>query len=176
MGQNQISVVLCGCHGQLSGRLPMEEICQFLNEAVPGIELTIDDDLCHLEKTAFNGDYNHRVIIGACSQLAPKYDIWHETTDTHIDLSNTRIVDLLKLVSTGVSEIETVEKSKLLLLAQIKRLTVARESSRHNYDIRFSIPKNMVSRRQFLKTALPRFELKPHIESSKCLGADKCGL
>jgi Pyruvate/2-oxoacid:ferredoxin oxidoreductase delta subunit/coenzyme F420-reducing hydrogenase delta subunit len=154
----------------------MEEICQFLHEAVPGIEVTIKDDLCHLEKTDVIGDKNHRVIFGACSEIAPKYDIWHEATDACIDLNSTKVVDLLKLISTTVNEIEMTHKIKLLLLAQIKRLIAAKGSSPSNYDIRFFIPKTMVNRRQFLKAALPRYELKPHIEPSKCTTGIKCQL
>ncbi|MFC1846280.1 hydrogenase iron-sulfur subunit, partial [Chloroflexota bacterium] len=52
----------------------------------------------------------------------------------------------------------------------------ARESGRGNYDLRFAIPKSTLNRRQFLKTALPRYEMKPGIEVSKCSGTDKCRL
>ncbi len=160
----------------MSEQLPLEYICQFLNDRVPGIKVAVDDELCRSKMAGYRGDFDNRIVIGACSKLTPKHDIWHEATNSDIDLSYTRIVDLLRMISDSNDETDVVKTVKLLLLAQIKRLTSAGEASRYNHDIRFTIPKSLVNRRQFLKTALPRYESRPYIEPSRCPGTDKCGL
>ena len=77
--QYKISVVLCRCHGQLSKKLPLEEICQFLNNAVPGIKVTVGDDLLRVAKRAIENinQLESSELAQLWSESDELADVWH---------------------------------------------------------------------------------------------------
>jgi len=153
-------------------------VSQFLKGIVPGLQVVISDDLCQPQtlqglKKQFDSKL---LILGACSQVRQAPYLWGEVDDAASCYYPMVIVDLLAEASATFGGDVAIERAKLLLLSQVKRMGAFDGIRQDNLKVRLSIPRYKVSRRQFLTAALPRYEIVPCIDSSKCRGVDKCGL
>jgi len=173
-----MEVILCACHGRIADRLPLLEIGRFLKAMAPDIEVLVEDDLCQrdmLHRLVGEGE-SQPLVVGACSRLRPRPYFWQGAGGLPVNPYATRIVDLLEEAAAPYDEGEAVERVKLLLWSQMKRASEFKGISQHNMTLRISPPDDKVTRRQFLTAALPRYEVIPCIEPSKCMGGDKCRL
>lgn len=171
-------VVLCACHGRIADRLPLLEIGRFLKAMAPDIEVVVEDDLCQRDmlRHLVEEGGSRLLVVAACSRLRPSLYFWQGGGGLPLNPYATRIVDLLEEVAAPYDEGEAVERVKLLLWSQMKRASEFKGISQHNLTLRVSPPDDKVTRREFLTAALPRHEVIPCIEPSKCMGRDKCRL
>ncbi len=167
-------IVICSCHGRIAERLPLDDITQFLAIVAPDVPVIIGDDLC--KRNALNSYTkelkSREMVIGACSQVVPKRYLWEKGLDEPPRLE--RIVSILDELSMPYSSHVIAERVKLLLWAQLKRLDNPKQIWRDNLKLTFSARGWKFSRREFLTSALPRYEVIPSVEHSKCAGGDKC--
>lgn len=167
-------IALCSCRGRIAEMLSLDDIAQFLRLVAPDVPVVICDDLCernaiyHLSKELGA----QALVVGACSQLSPKLYLWEEAASKLFH--SIRIVDILKEASMPYGSTVVAERVKLLLWAQVRRISVSKQVRQENLKLVFSRHGDKVSRRGFLAAALPRYEVIPFIEFSKCRGKDKC--
>ena len=171
-------VVLCACRGRIADRLPFDEISRFLERMAPDMQVIVGDDLCqhHGLRRLVDERGSQPLVIGACSQLRPRLYFWEEASGLPLNPYATRIVDLLEETAAPYDEGEAVERVKLLLWSQMKRASEFKGISQRNLTLRISTRHNKVTRREFLVAPLPRYEVMPYIQSSKCIGGDSCRL
>ena len=156
----------------------MLEIGRFLKAMAPDIEVVVEDDLCQRDmlRHLVEAVGSRLLVVAACSRLRPSLYFWQGVGGLPLNPYATRIVDLLEEVAAPYDEGEAVERVKLLLWSQMKRASEFKGISQHNLTLRVSPPDDKVTRREFLTAALPRYEVIPCIEPSKCMGGDKCRL
>jgi len=116
------------------------------------------------------------LVLGACPKLKQVPYLWEEADDAASRSYSVAIVDLLAEASALFNDDAAIERAKLLLWSQVKRADAFEGIRQDNLKVRLSIPRYKVSRRQFLAAALPRYEIVPCVDQSRCRGADKCGL
>ena len=175
---SNIGVILCACNGRMAERLPLDEICQSLHELAPSMRVIVSDGLCQTDTLhhLMEKEGLHPLVIGACSQLRPKLYFWEEATKVTPVPYSARVVDLLEETAASYDNTELAERVRLLLWAQVKRVSVLKEISQHNLRLRISPPRDTVTRREFLAAMLPQYNVIPYVESLKCAGGDKCRL
>ena len=172
-------VILCTCQGFIAGRLPLDHISQFLKEIAPGVEVDFSDDLCH---SWFSHSVKQQVgdscpvVMGACAKFKLNSYFWGEPSSVSGFSYPIYVVDLLSSAKTASYSKAVLDRLKLLLWAKIKRINAFSRIRQDNLKVHFSLPRAEVTRRQFLATALPKHEIVPCIENSKCRGESKCGL
>jgi len=156
----------------------LDGISQFLEGIAPDISVVISDDLCQEPAILNIKRYSGKkpLIIGACTQLKYTPYFRENFSDNLWPSYPVAIVDLLTDNSALFDDEVNLERVKLILWSQIKRMSTFHSVERSNLKLCFSIPHEKLSRRQFLTTTLPRYEIIPFIDQSKCRGADKCGL
>lgn len=116
------------------------------------------------------------LVLGACTKLRQAPYLWEEANDATNRSHSVGIVDLLTEISAPFDDDVATERAKLLLWSQVKRMDAFDGIRQDNLKVRLSVPRHKVSRRQFLAAALPRYEIVPCVDQSRCRGADKCGL
>jgi ferredoxin len=171
-------VVLCGCHGRMGDRLSFDEIGQFLQAMCPGMKVVVADDLCQPQgiHRPTEEEGLRPLVIGACSKLRPKPHFWQEADKIPVDTYSTRVVDLLEETAISRDDAAATDRAKLLLWAQMRRTGEYRGVSPNNLRLSIARTQGKVSRREFAATLLPQYSVIPSIESSKCIGTDKCRL
>ena len=142
----------------------------------PGVQVIVSDDLCkrnaaHNLSEEFG---SQAMIIGACSQLRHKLYFWDEVA-SKVPYS-IRVIDILGELSMSYDSMIVAERIKLLLWAQVTSVSQFKPIYKDNLKLAFSRPGDKVNRREFLVLPLPRYEIVPFIESSKCAGGDRCHL
>lgn len=168
------AIILCACQGRLSGSLPLDEIGQFLRRMAPDIQAIVSDNLCQpraLHRLVVEGRLQP-LVIGACSKLRSNSYPWKGKAD----LDSTRIVDLLEETATPVTNTEIADRVKILLWAQVRRVRGFKGIHQGNLKLHLPRPRDKVSRRGLFATIVPRYEVVPYIEPSKCIGAERCRL
>jgi ferredoxin len=159
--------------------LPLDYISQFLKGIAADAEVDFSDDLCHGK---FGNSIRQQIgdsrplVLGACTKLKLNSYLRGGSSSVSDFFNPAYVVDLLSSSKTASNSRVIVERLKLLLLAKIKRINAFSGIRQDNLKVHFSLPHAEVTRRQFLTTALPKYELVPCIESCKCRGEDKCGL
>jgi len=156
----------------------LDRVSQFLKGIVPGLQVVVSDDLCQrqvLQNLKQQLD-SRLLVLGACPQVRQAPYLWEEADDTTSYSYTTVVVDLLAETSATFGGDVATERAKLLLLSGVKRMGAFDGIRPDNLKVCLSIPRYKVSRRQFLTAALPRYEIVPCIDHSRCRGADKCGL
>jgi len=177
-GAAKNSIILCQCHGRITERLRVDEIRRFLEQRLPETEVVLADDLCEPEVSQqFAEERKLRPwVIGACSQLEHNRHFQQVAKSLGCDAYSIRIVHLLKEASAPLGAFEITERVKLLLWAQIKRLSQFKGVSQDKLKLHFSKPESKISRRELLTLALPRYEVIPFIEPTRCRGRQGCRL
>jgi len=171
-------VVLCGCHGRIGEKLSFDKIGQFLQAMCPDVKIVIADDLCQPRgiHRLVEQEGLRPLVIGACSKLKLRPHFWQEAGRVPDDTYSTRVVDLLGETTVSRDDTEATDRAKLLLWAQLRRSGEFKGVSQSNLRLGVARPQGNVSRRELAATLLPRYSVIPSIDSSKCVGADKCRL
>jgi len=169
-------VILCECHGMISNRLSFSGVSQFLGQREPEVGVLVCDDICrskNVEAIARDRGWSS-VVIGACSRAIKPVRFWEEVGDDGYDPYAIRVVDLLKEIETSYSETETIDRAKLLLLAQIKRVGAFEGIRQENLKLHFGDNSKRMNRRRLLSMTLPHYEVIPFINLSKCASQHGC--
>jgi ferredoxin len=140
----------------------------------PDIQAIVGDNLCqpHALHRLISEGRLQPLVIGACSKLGSNSYLWKRTAD----LDSTRIVDLVEETATPVDNTEIADRVKILLWAQVRRARGLKGIHQDNLKLHISRASARVSRRELFATIVPRYEVVPSIEQSKCIGVDRCRL
>jgi len=169
-------VVLCKCHGHITERLPLDEICQFLEQQRSDVKVALADDLCQSGTLPqfVDGQELRPWVVGACEELKHKRHFWHEAKGLGCDTYSLRIVDLLRETRSSLGATAIAERAKLLLWAQVARRSEFQGVRQDKLRLHLSSPEGKMSRRDLLMLALPRYEVVPFIEPERCRGQQGC--
>lgn len=80
----------------------------------------------------------------------------------------------MMMSESKVSPAQREERARLLLRAQAKRAETASRITSENVRLRFGASERKLSRRGFLKMVLPRYEVVPSLNRSKCAAEKGC--
>jgi len=171
-------VFLCNCHGSVSKVLPMEALCQFLEQRQPGLPVVVGDNFCQ-PQILLRLAQEHSLqpmVIGACSQLDSKRHSWEEPERIALDPYSVRIVDLLREIASSYNNVELVERVKLLLWSQVRRQAKSNGVPPQSRKLRFNRPQGEISRRDLFQLPWPKYQMIPYIQTDKCVSGGRCHL
>jgi len=171
-------VFLCDCHGSVSKVLPMEALCQFLEQMQPGLPVVVGDNFCRpqiLSRLAQEHSLQP-MVVGACCQLNSKLRFWEEPERIALDPYSVRIVDLLQEIASSYDNVELIERVKLLLWSQVRRQAKFSSVPQQSRKLHFIKPQGEISRRDLFRLPLPRYQVIPYIQTEKCVGGERCQL
>lgn len=171
-------VFLCDCHGSLSKVLPMEALCQFLEQMQPGLPVVVGDDFCQpriLSRLAQEHSLQP-VVVGACWQLNSKLRFWKGPERVALDPHSVRIVDLLQEIASSYDNVELIERVKLLLWSQVRRQAKFSGVPQQSRKLHFTRPQGEISRRDLFRLPLPKYQVIPYVQTGKCVGGQRCQL
>lgn len=162
------NVILCHCRGQMDQRLSLDEIKQSLQRMAPGLSVFISDNLCQTGTLAqFERQWEETLVVGACSELRGGY---HPPDSA----SSINIVDMLKESHAAFGVSQATERVKLLLWAQVKRMTQFR--GLRPDKLKLHMPEGKFSRRELFGLLRPFYEVIPYVNSAGCPGSENCDL
>jgi ferredoxin len=171
-------VFLCDCHSSMSKVLPMEALCQFLEQMQPGLPVVVGDNFCQpqiLSRLAQEHSLQP-VVVGACWQLNSKLPFREEPEGVALDPYSVRIVDLLQEIASPYNNVELMERVKLLLWSQVRRQARFSSMPQQSRKLHFIRPQGEISRRDLFRLPLPRYQVIPCIQIEKCVGGERCHL
>ena len=171
-------VFLCDCHGSLSKVLPMEALCQFLEQRQPGLRVVVGDKFCQprILSRLMQEHSLQPMVVGACWQLNSKLHFWEEPERVALDPYSVRIVDLLQETASSYKKVELVERVKLLLWSQVRRQAKFSSVPQQSRKLHFIRPQGEISRRDLFRLPLPKYQVIPYIQTEKCVGGERCQL
>jgi ferredoxin len=171
-------VFLCDCHGSLSKVLPMEALCQFLEQMQPSLPVVVGDNFCRpqiLSRLAQEHSLQP-IVVGACWQLNSKLRFREEPERVALGPYSVRIVDLLQEIASSYNDVELMERVKLLLWSQVRRQAKFSSIPQQSRKLHFIRPQGEISRRDLLRLPLPKYQVIPYIQKEKCVGGERCHL
>jgi ferredoxin len=169
-------VFLCECGGKLGNAVPLDAVGRFLEQRQPGLRVVVGDGFCEPQVLPRLADENglQPMVIGACSKLRSSLRFWDEPERAICDPYFVRTVDLVGEVAFPYSGADLVDRTKLLLLAQVARQTRFSGVPAEALKVQFSKPQGEIGRRELFEMLLPRYHVIPHIQRQWCAGAERC--
>lgn len=143
----------------------------------PNLNVVVTDNLCHpdvLPRT-IQEHQCQPVVLAACPGLTPEIGLWQQPTKHIIDPGSIANFNLLSEMEASFSEIDLLERVKLLLWARIKRQEKRTNIPSTAWKAHFPRIRGEVSRRDLFQSLLPKYRMIPYIDPHRCVG-EKCHL
>ena len=169
------AVFLCRCNGRVTSRLPLEDIRDWLREIKPGLSVVITDNLCQSQVMSqlIREHQIQPAVLAGCSHLKSEIALWQEPEKCVFDPDSVGIIDLVQELEPSCSNLDVVDRAKLLLWAQVKRQERFAGVPANARRVHFVRAQGEISRRDLFQSLVPKYRVTPYIEPAKCLG-DKC--
>ena len=164
------TALICECSGEISRKVPLEQIRCFLEKEHAGLKVVTADSLCQYRVLAnkVKEEGLDIAVIGACTLLKEKVG------NLLFDDSTVRVVELLEETKELYSDTEIEERSKLLLMSQVNAYDVGVSVPERARKLQISGAGEEITRRQLFELPIPKYITIPYIELPKCIGRDRC--
>ena len=169
---SRCGVILCECNGAVERRISLQELSCFIRNVAPNLEVITGNNLCKRRELSLLLDRTKvHPVIGACSEIQSKANIWQDIDAANSSLCFTKVVDILSEISSDFSDTEISDRIKLLMASQISKAFSCSDISQDNLKLCFSLSQSEITRRNLASSLLPRYEIIPAISQDDCLGS-----
>jgi len=156
----------------VSSKLPLEDIRDWLQAMKPGLTVVIADNLCQSQVVSqlIQEHQTQPAVLAGCSHLESEIALWQEPDKCAFDPDSVGIVDLVREMELPCSNMDLLDRARLLLWAQVKRqerFAGVPSSARRAHFVR---AQGEISRRDLFQSLIPKYRVTPYIEPTKCLG------
>ena len=174
----KIGVLLCKCEGEITNKIDLTNVSDWLNEKYPLIIMKTHNALCKKPNEIGNfikHNNTANVIIGACSKYRELFE--EIATKTKMKPFCLRTVNLLQQCALIPSLEDATEKAKIILFAAVSREKKFKGVSIENLKKTRARPDRKMNRRSFLTFPIKsRLQIIPTIDMARCVGWRGCNL
>ena len=148
---------------------------EWLQGMKPGLSVVIADNLCQPQVMSQTIREHHvqPAVLAGCSHLKSEIALWQEPEKCAFDPDSVGTVDLVRELELPYQNVDLIERTRLLLWAQVKRQEKFAGVPLKARRAHFIRAQGEMSRRDLFQSLIPKYRVTPYVETTKCLG-DKC--